>query len=349
MGILKWLFGGGKKYEYGRIEKAMGPWKPYEGGSVLKGTRIPKFLNLPEVVRKWKDNPGEKSISTALFPYWLRISPKMAGFLVKSVAKGGMYERREIPREGKEPRKISVPAPILKFVQKRILERVLMQIPPGESAHGFIRGRSIFSSASPHAGKRVVLKFDLKDFFPSITLRRVTGLFLSVGFDKKRARMLAGLCCFEKKLPQGAPTSPMISNLICRRLDSRLSGLVKKHGFAYTRYADDLVFSGDEKIIRLIRPIREIIGKEGFTVAEEKTRIMRSGSRQRVLGLNVNTKVSVPRKVRRLIRAMVHKRGMPEGGTGWDIDALIYGHIAFMKTVHPEQAEKLKKKMDEEG
>lgn len=166
--------------------------------------------------------------------------------------------------------------------------------------------------------------------------------------QKKRSWQLAALCCLDGKLPQGAPTSPMISNIICRKLDSRLSALMRKKGYSYSRYADDLTFSGDEKIIRMIKPIKEIISSEGFSIAEEKSKIMRSGSRQSLLGLNVNNKVAVPRKKRRILRAMIHQFGSSKKQTGKKTASMseIMGNLAYIKPAHPEEHAKLVRQLE---
>ncbi|MEM4248421.1 MAG: reverse transcriptase family protein [Candidatus Nanoarchaeia archaeon] len=343
MGLLKKILGifgtKTKRYDFHKIDSLLGPWTPYEGKQCLKGTKIPSKIFLPDAVKEWEEFAGETPISTALFPYWLRISPRTVGFLIREIASGKMYSHKTIPREGKAPHEISMPAPALKGVQRKILKRILEQVEVNSAAHGFVRGKSTFSSASPHTGKRVVLKFDLRDFFPSITLKRVFGMFKSLGFDKKRSWQLAALCCHNGKLPQGAPTSPMISNIICRKLDSRLSALMTKKGYSYSRYADDLTFSGDEKIIRMIKPIKEIISSEGFSIAEEKSKIMRSGARQSLLGLNVNNKVAVPRKKRRILRAMIHQFGSSKKQTEKKPASMseIMGNLAYIKPAHPEQ------------
>ncbi len=342
MGILSWIFGGkSKKYNYRKVEKALGSWQPYIGNSNIRGTRLPKSFTVPSALRQNRDEADQATFSEALFPFWLRIDPVLAGYVMKKAMSGEMYSRKEIPREGKDPRIISVPAPILKLMQKRILARVLEQIEIHPAAHGFVKERSIFSAAEPHVGKRIVLSIDIRDFFGTISFRRVTGMFKAYGIAKKQALLLAGLCCNEKKLPQGAPTSPAISNIVCKRLDSRLAGICKKHGFTYTRYADDMIFSGDSKIVKFLKIFLEIVKKEGFTVAQEKTVVRRSGSRQRILGLNVNSKLSVPRRARRLVRAMVHRQTQQVEPDD-EMVSFLLGHAAFMARAHPEQAAKLK-------
>jgi RNA-directed DNA polymerase len=255
-----------------------------------------------------------------------------------------MYKETKIFREGKSDRLISSPGPVLKFIQRRIHRRILEQISIDESAHGFVRGRSIFSAANPHSNHRIVICLDLRDFFPSITSNRVYGMFKAYGFNQKIAAQLTALCCNNGSLPQGAPTSPMISNIICKKLDKRLRALMYKYSGNYTRYADDLIFSGEESISKLVPIIKHIIIDEGFELANEKFRMMRSGSRQRVLGLNVNHTVTVPKKARRLLRAMIHNQSLIEE-KDYDFISYLRGHLAFISSAHPEQARNLKTKL----
>ena len=183
------------------------------------------------------------------------------------------------------------------------------------------------SFVAPHVGRRVVLKMDLRDFFPSITAARVLAVFMTAGYPEDVARLLAGLCTNtvprevmrameqavptrdpeawrsrrlfdEPHLPQGAPTSPALANLCAYRLDARLRGLAEAAGADYTRYADDLVFSGDDEFARSVRsfPIRvaAIALEEGFAVQHHKTRAMRQGVRQKAAGVVLNRHPNVP-------------------------------------------------------
>lgn len=344
MGLIDWILGKTRthrhRYPRRQIERALGPWQPYQGDDVMHGTSLPLRIPVPGKLQQVPGPVAWVPFSDALFPYWLRVDPAFAGHLVQPDIRESLYTERAMVREGKTPRVISVPEPKLKFIQRRILRRVLDRVDVHPCAHGFVQGRSVFTAAAPHAGQRVVVGLDLRDFFGTITFRRVVGMFRSMQVDTPRALLLAGLCCHKGKLPQGAPTSPAISNVICRRLDARVSGLCRKHGFEYTRYADDILLSGPSSLIGFLPALRAIIAAEGFRVAEEKTRIMRSGSRQRVLGLNVNSKVSVPRRVRRLLRAMVHREtqaASPDGG----LLAFLSGHAAFMKPAHREQSARM--------
>jgi retron-type reverse transcriptase len=306
----------------------------------MERVKIPAEIHLPKEAAKWGEEPRKLSIDEALFPYWLRIDPRLAGFLTREIRLGRMYRTRMLERKDKPPRRIDEPLPILKFVQRRILDRVLRQTTVHDAAHGFVRGRSIFTNAEVHTGQQIVVCMDLRDFFPSITFRRVTGVFSGLGFGKAAASMLAGLCCFEGRLPQGAPTSPMITNLICRRMDARLHGLLEKCGGRYTRYADDLTFSGDPSVLSVLPMARRIVKEEGFSSAPEKFRIQRRGSRQKVTGLVVNDKVTVPRPVRRLLRAMVHRFAAdPEKDPR--MLRFLMGYVNFMKPAHPGTSKRL--------
>jgi RNA-directed DNA polymerase len=191
-------------------------------------------------------------------------------------------------------------------LQRRILYRLLNPLPMHPSATGFVRGRSIVDNARPHVGSGVVINLDLADFFPTITTERVAAMFRGLGWDSDSATILSRICSDEGRLPQGAPTSPAISNLVCRRLDERLSGLVTSFKGHYTRYADDITLSlpglGRNKRLRrhkgkqrpdrsnrpvrspsrsLLTTIRQIIEEEGFQIQmKKKVRVQRPHQRQ---------------------------------------------------------------------
>lgn len=336
MGFFSRLLGLDKENDYSKNLDGY-----YDGSSYDKAPATPAKKK-----KSWFSKLTER-ITPAPRPNYLNIhlTPYQAIKLAEKVASGNMYQQKSIPREGKEPRILSIPDPYLKNVQRRILNRILIPIEVNDAAHGFMKHRSIFTTLESHTGKRVVIVIDIRNFFDTITAKRVCGMFKSIRFEPKDAAVLAKLCCYKDKLPQGAPTSPMIANIICRKLDSRLAGLTGKKGYAYTRYADDLIFSGDERLIRLIPLFKQIIKEEGFEIAEEKFRIMRSGARQRVLGLNVNTQVSIPRKVRRIIRAMINNQLHSEAPDESLLNFL-YGHVGLMASPHPSQARKLKRKLN---
>lgn len=277
-------------------------------------------------------------------------------------AKGSGYVAFEIPKATGGTRRIHAPRAALKKAQRRILDGILSLVPSHEACHGFVKERSIVTNAAPHEGARVVIKIDLADFFPTIHYRRVEGLFVSYGYPREVARLLAGICTHRARLPdgrvawpgvlpQGAPTSPAIANLVCRRLDARLSKLAARAGAKYTRYADDLTFSfAEEPALRLGRFfwwVDQICQAEGFAENAKKRRVLRRSLQQRVTGVVVNQGLTVPREVRRRLRAMIHrcrKEGLDavaaaEGRP--DLRAVLSGTAAYVKMVQPGVGEKL--------
>lgn len=228
-------------------------------------------------------------------------------------------------------REISAPIPQIKSLQRRLadrLEECIEEIGAKEgfvnsSSHGFRRGKSILTNASEHRNKRYVLNLDLQDFFPTITGERIRGFFIKdtkFGFHKDVATTIAHIACWNGRLPQGSPCSPVISNLIAGILDFHLTRLAKKNGCYYTRYADDITFSTNKKkfppqIARLRskdenrwdlgNDLAGLISKAGFRVNEKKTRMQYERSRQVVTGLVVNNRINVTSEYRRLVRAYV--------------------------------------------
>ncbi len=249
------------------------------------------------------------------------------------------YTSFRIPKHKGGYRAITAPDNYLKIIQRRILEKILYQHEVHSCCHGFRPGCSIASNAQPHVGRNICINMDLKDFFPTITANRVYGLFCSFGYDSWTASFLTRLTTYNGCLPQGAPTSPAISNLVCRRLDRRLAKLAGKAGANYSRYADDLTFSSDREICRLIPLIVDIIKSEGFEPAKDKLRITRKGNRQEVTGLVVNEKVAVPRHVRRRLRAVMHNlqngKEIYWNGNKMSLDSL-KGHLSYLKSIHPQ-------------
>ena len=274
------------------------------------------------------------------------------------------YVRYTVPKRNGGRRVILAPKRELKSLQRRTLADLVGKIPIAPAAHGFVPGRSITTNARPHVGKRVVIRLDLKDFFPSITFPRVRGVFIAHGYSYAVASTLALLCTeydrepFDREgerfhvsvgprhLVQGAPTSPALANLVAWRLDRRLTGLAAKYGFSYTRYADDLTFSGDNSaaVGGLITNIRRIVADERFTLNDAKTRVARRSRRQIVTGLVVNDQVATPRQLRRRLRAMLHNaqrdaRGDGVAGTSPALSGATFsrarGLVAFVNAVNP--------------
>jgi hypothetical protein len=255
------------------------------------------------------------------------------------------YRRFLIPKRGGGERAIWAPMPLLKAAQHWVLHNIAEKLPVHGAAHGFLPGRSTRSNAAAHLDAAIILKMDVKDFFPTVTLARVKGIFRKAGYREQVATLLALLCTESPRevvdlegktyyvalgprcLPQGAPTSPALTNTLCLRLDQRLSGLARRFGWCYTRYADDLTFSlptthkGAPKTGALMGLVKRVVGGEGFQVHPDKTRIHRQGGRQQVTGLVVNGTGAprVPRAKRRDLRAAIHNlqqgKSLPEGET----------------------------------
>ncbi len=290
------------------------------------------------------------------------------------------YRYRWIAKTSGSIRLIESPKPRLKQIQRRLLAEVLSRIPAHEAAHGFRVGRSVATFVAPHAGRHVVLKMDLRDFFPSITAAPVVAIFLTAGYPEDVARLLAGLCtntvpiaitreleqsrpargpqawwCRRRfarpHLPQGAPTSPALANLCAYRLDARLHGLARAAAACYTRYADDLVFSGDEAFARSVQRftvhVAAVALEEGFLVQHRKTRVMRQGVRQQAAGVVLNRHPNVARSDYDQLKAILHNcvRSAPAGqnraGVA-DFRAHLLGRIAHVALLNPQRGERLK-------
>jgi hypothetical protein len=273
-----------------------------------------------------------------------------------------LYKTFPLPKKGGGVRFIHAPCRALAFVQQRIKARLLDPAPVhDECVSAFRAGLSIVDHAKPHCGKAVVIKMDLKDFFPSVTFHKVESVFRGLKIDGALSTQLALLTTTwlkadaesseteeslpsegERALPQGAPTSPQLANMAARRLDLRLLGLSKRLGFKYSRYADDLTFSSDDtkaKVNVLLRLVEQIVTDCKFQLNPNKTRVMRAPATQRVTGLIVGGEVPrVPRATMRRVRAMLHQQKI--GRLGPEEERLA-GYCAFVKMVNPGQLEKL--------
>lgn len=235
--------------------------------------------------------------------------PDLFRHLEGETNRNSLYRQVSIPKRRGGKREISIPRDPLRWIQRSILQVFTHLFPRHDCAHGFERGRSTVTNALPHVGRSFVFCIDLKDFFPSITRNRVFGMLRSFPFEasERTARHLANLTTHLGRLPQGAPTSPIISNLLCRRFDSRMFKWARSNGYRYTRYADDLAFSTNRPDVpdKDIRTIKKIIRSEGFEPHPEKESLMPSHGRQMVTGLIVNEKLNVPREYHRGLRALL--------------------------------------------
>ena len=275
-------------------------------------------------------------------------------------------------------RLMEAPKSRLRAIQRKILAEILEPIPAHRAAHGFRTDHSCLTYARPHCGRSVVMRMDLHNFFPSIPAPRVHALFATLGYPQATARLLTGLCTnrvtarmlrkipvvdpsfrlpwIERKqlevphLPQGAPTSPALSNLCALHLDLRLHALAESVGATYTRYADDLAFSGDEpvrrRVARLAVHVAAIALEEGFEVNHRKTRIMHRSDRQTLTGIVVNDKPNIRRDEFDRLKAILTNcvtRGTASQNreAHADFRAHLIGRIGYVKTVNAQRGAKL--------
>lgn len=310
---------------------------------------------------------------------WLGLEPAQLDWLADT--RRGMSRTAEeklqhyryvvIHKPGGRVRLLEAPKPRLKAIQRRILREILALVPVHPAAHGFVAGRSCLSGAQIHAGEAVVAAFDLAQFFPTIAVPRVHGLFRALGYPWAVAQRLAGLCTTATPagvcrglpdrrmqalyavphLPQGAPSSPALANLLAWTLDVRLHGLARRLGANYTRYADDIAFSGDADFAgtlpRLPAVLETILRDEGFALNAGKTRIMPASTRQRVTGIIVNGQCNVPRETFDTLKAILHNciRSGPAGqnrAAHPDFRAHIEGRVAWVEQINPPRGAKLR-------
>ena len=288
------------------------------------------------------------------------------------------YHYKALAKRSGDLRLIEAPKQRLKEMQRRILAEILERIPVHPAVHGFRRGHSIKTFVAPHVGQPVVLRMDVRDFFPSFQGPRIQAFFRTAGYPERVADLLGGICTnavprgvwgnsyFDfspeqlrearslygrSHLPQGAPTSPALANLCAYRIDCRLSGLASSAGAKYTRYADDLAFSGDERFSRDAQRFSEhvaaVLLEEGFSVHHRKTRIMRSGRRQYLAGLVTNEKVNVVRRDFDLLKAIL-TNCVRFGAESQNREqhpsfrAHLEGRISFVEMIHAEKGARLR-------
>jgi hypothetical protein len=347
------------------------------------------------VVPSMRPHPGTPTTwqvpalpTTAALADWLGLTPRELNWFADcfgheaKVLHGPLrhYTYRWLAGTRGKSRLLEMPKQRLKAIQRRLLNDILTRIPPHPAAHGFRPGRSVATFAAPHSNRRIVLRLDLRLFFPSIQRSRVHAVFATAGYPRSVARLLTGLCTntvpsevWEERsnddpkdwesynllraphLPQGAPTSPALANLCAYRFDCRLAGLARKVGADYTRYADDLAFSGDQDFERRARRfyflVCRIALEEGFEINTRKTRFLRRGVRQRIAGVVVNSHPNIQRRNYDCLKAILfnclrngpesqNRKGLP------DFRAHLAGRIAYLHMLNPHRAQKLRNLFD---
>jgi len=287
------------------------------------------------------------------------------------------YTKFYIPKKNGKQREILAPTASLKILQKKLAYILSLVYEPKSSVYGFCKNKDILDNARLHTNRKVVFNIDLENFFPSIHIGRVIGLFQSSAFSfpKDVAILLAQICCFEGKLPQGAPTSPILSNMICYTLDSDLQKLAKENNCLYTRYADDITFSSNSRelssnivsstdgVVVCGEKLSSIIKKNNFSINQLKVRLQKQYMRQEVTGLTVNEFSNVSRKYIREIRTILYawkKFGKanasrvylelyPKYKADPDLETIVAGKISFIKFIRSSKDpvyRKLKNKLE---
>ncbi len=356
----------------------------------------PNLLSLPQA----RMNPGRGIPDTWDLPplvtvgklaEWLAVSPTRLDWLADCLNRERLhptpklrhYRYRWIPKRTNRYRLLEAPKPVLKTLQRQILDEILNRIPPHDASQAYCPKRSILTYAAPHVGQDVVLHLDLRHFFPSIRKAKIRALFRWAGYPERVSDLLSGLCtnsvpdsildahplAFDvdlrqrlqnqlssPHLPQGSPTSPALANLAAYRLDCRLAGLARKWNANYTRYADDLTFSGNRNFRRGLSKFRiavcAIVLNEGFEIRHRKTRVMPKGTRQHIAGILVNRHPNISRKEYDDLRAILFNciRNGPQSQNHRNhphFKEHLAGRVAHQARINPHRKAKLARLFDQ--
>lgn len=258
-----------------------------------------------------------------------------------------LYHTYSLPKRAGGSRLITAPSDSLKYVQRLLVENGFRHIPLSTAAHGFRRDHSIKSNAVAHVGKVVVINVDIHRFFDSTNRERIFRAVRRLAEGKLSERtiqFITDLCTYQRALPTGAPTSPYVANIVLSSVDRALEKVCARHGISYTRYADDLTFSGPADAKRILPFVEKVLGDLGYSIHGKKTQIYRRGRRQMVTGVVVNVRPNLPRRIRRRLRAAVHQRsrGRQPLWHGRPIsDQALAGHLSHLRMFSPVEAEAL--------
>jgi retron-type reverse transcriptase len=301
---------------------------------------IAKELNFNESEIKIAESLTGKGfpplVKSAVLPYLFGISHRLIGLMEMSPER--FYRTFSIEKSGGGTREIKAPRVFLKIIQRWIYEHICLREALDDCVTGFVRGKNIFDNGLVHSKNRNLMVIDIKNFFPSITFNQVKIVFIGLGFPERVAYQLTALCCLGGQLPQGAPTSPVLANMVFKPTDSDLLALSKEWGCSYTRYADDLAFSGSKVFTNEDKAkVGAILEGAGFLINESKSRIIGPGGRQILAGLIVNTNVLPPRVLRRRWRATFYQ-ATKRPGDFQDKSKSLFGIAAFVNQYSPKAA-----------
>jgi RNA-directed DNA polymerase len=376
---------GGSPHWLGRLARRFiktfppGKLKPRHRDVVEFLLRAPGFPRRKFAIEAWLTEPPRMQPVTAAQSWpippietvgaladWLQLTIGELEWLADLKGLSHNYHVRVLTKSSGAIRLIEAPKPRLKTLQRKILAEILEKIPPHPAVHGFLKGHSIKTFVAPHVSRRVVLKMDLEDFFLSISGPRVQAVFRTMGYPEAVADLLGGICTTvaphefgiynRPHLPQGAPTSPALANLSSYRVDCRLTGLAKSAGAVYTRYADDLAFSGGEEFERCVERfathVTAILHEDGFSVHHRKTRIMRQSVRQHLAGLVANERINIRRSDFDRLKAIL-TNCIRQGPESQNREAHphfrlhLQGKVAFVESIHPAKGKRLRALFDQ--
>lgn len=246
------------------------------------------------------------------------------------------YRTVNIKKKNGGGRTLHVPSPKLKRIQSILLQHILNAFPVSQYATAYKEGTQLMDNAAPHVGKRYLLKLDITDFFGSIRFDQVyRAAFNANYFPKQIGLMLTRFCCRQDVLPQGAPTSPALSNLVMKNFDNSIGAWCAKRGISYTRYCDDMTFSSDKPLYHVYEKAKAMLEEMGFQLNEKKTRFVTNTNRQSVTGLTVNEKVSVSREYKRNLRQELYYL-LRFGDSSVAHYQCLMGKLNFVLQVEPE-------------
>lgn len=285
----------------------------------------------------------------------VKLSEKLIYYLANDYLEG-RYRDFTVPKRSGGERMVSAPCSSLKTLQRWVLEEILYKVKVSPYSYGFEKARNssdknnsnpILHLADRHCKQLFILKMDLKDFYPSIERKRVFAQFLKIGYGSYAADLLTEICTHNGSLPQGGVTSAYLANIICYHMDMRIAGYCNKRGIVYTRYADDIIFSSDDRgaLRGIYGAVRSIIEEEGFTVNDRKTRFLTPKGRKEVLGLILvnepeRDKILAPRDLKRMVRTMIHHQIITGDYSEY---SKVLGYISYIDSIERGYKEKIKK------
>jgi retron-type reverse transcriptase len=284
--------------------------------------------------------PEETSVtcSKAALCKFLAIAPGELDYVVWQLQKGKAYRNRPKKKTDGTIRNCQAPIEQLKNLQRKIVDHILSRVQLSPSAFGGVKNRSIVKNAQMHVKPDALITLDIEKCFPNIKDHHVRVVFETLAYSGQALSLLVRVCTLDFALPQGAPTSPILANIVLKGIDKRIGALAWKHGGITTRYVDDIGISGPHRLKKMIPLVRRIVKSEGFSINESKTRVMLKGTRQQITQLLVNEKVNLPKE--RIEEVKIHVRALNSQSTERDWNS-VSGKVYWVRAVNPHAAAKL--------